>query len=130
MAMDKTQTILSFHNMLSMQVKNLHKGMEVEERRPNNLTSFFRFYTETPGVTYVLQTEVKTTHNAYLIDVAVIEEVRNADGEVKPELIDNKVFEVRELGMTDRGVKTVMKYVRGMIKAVVSNEEQVFDTEE
>lgn len=127
MSLNKSQTIITFHNLLSMQVKNLVGNTEVQETRPNHLTSLFRFSTETDGLTYALQTEIKTTQTAYTVDVALIEETRSEDNEVHPELVDNKLFEVRELGMKDEGVKLVMKYIRGAIKAVVTNNVPVFD---
>lgn len=130
MAMNKSGTIVAFHNQLSMLVKNLVNNTEVSETRPNRLTSLFRFKTETQGLNYVIQTVVKTTATAYNIDVAVIEENVDEKGEVKAELVDDKTFIVNELGMKDNGVKLVIKYIRGAVKAVVMNEEQVFDENE
>lgn len=127
MAMNKSQTIIAFHNMLSMQVKNLVKNTEVSELRPNHLTSLFRFKTETEGLSYAIQTVIKTTATAYTVDVSVIEENIDENNELKAELVDSKLFEIRELGMKDAGAKLVMKYIRGAIKAVITTDGQVFD---
>lgn len=128
MALNKAKTIEAFHNMLSMQIKNLTNGMEVEEKRVKNMI-IFRYFTEDPAERYVIQVTTDVTQTGYKIDVMVIEETVVQD-ETTGNLVDNKVFEVRDLGFRDKGVKLVCEYIRGAAKAVTSNTGKVFDDAE
>lgn len=123
--MNKAKAVIAFHNMLSMQVKNVSDGMEVQETRPGKTTSLFRFFTEDPAVRYVIQTTVDVQPKKYMVDVIVLEETVVQD-ETTANMIDNKVFEVNELGVKDPNVKNISKYIRGAVKAINTNIEQVF----
>lgn len=129
MAMNKTKAVAGFHNMLAMQVKNVSDGMEMQETRPSKNVSFFRFFTEDPSVRYVVQTTVDVLPKKYLVDVIVIEETIVHD-ETVANIIDNKVFEVNDLGVKDHNVKVIAKYIRGAIKAISTTTEQVFNVDE
>lgn len=120
MAMNKTDAINAFHNMLSMQVKNLHKDMEVDEYRPDGVTSIFKFSPKDTDSVYAIQTVIQVKPKSYVIDVTVVEENVAEDGSIKPELIDTKAVSAIELGMKDSGVKLAHRYIRGMVKAIVN----------
>ena len=127
MAMNKSETINAFHNMLSMQIKNLQGDKEAVEFRPDNNTSLFRFYTETEGLTYVVQTQISIVDNEYNVNVMIIEENQR---EETHELIDEQNFRLRDLSFNEKGVKLVHKYIRGMVKAMVIVDVPVFDNSE
>lgn len=129
MAMNKYRPVGIFHNMLSSQIRALAEGMNLEEQRPSNSLSIFRFFTEDANLNYVIQVKTDVLPKKYLVDIILVEET-TANNETKPDLIDNKTFEVVELNVTDKTVKLISKYIRGAVKAINTSKNRVFDSTE